>query len=297
MCDNDRPEPIHDFRKLREQLTRMGIIVEQGNPYRPIQVKDVDINELRRMEFTDEGIFVFDEVDGKRHQVFLYKRRYHLERYGKPRYHICKCSTIEEFIEAGRFRLDYRRANTEAVSVINWDDGDNEVTIENLPLCKNCLDVLKEKYEDEELYDEQEEYDEETGEWVSHTKYIGPPILRCKTSNDFVQLLKDVSDAENEPQEDVEVDIRGYTRDWEEISYNYRRNHNFTCEQCGIHIPLEIFYLHTHHKNGVKTDNREENLQCLCIRCHANVDEAHRENFSWGQRKQMLEQFNEEYPE
>jgi hypothetical protein len=30
-------------------------------------------------------------------------------------------------------------------------------------------------------------------------------------------------------------------------------------------------YLHTHHINGRKDDNRDDNLQALCIACHADL--------------------------
>lgn len=53
----------------------------------------------------------------------------------------------------------------------------------------------------------------------------------------------------------------------------------------------------THHKNGNKADNRQSNLQCLCIRCHANIDKIHQANFAKGGNRVMLEDFNTKYPQ
>ena len=61
-----------------------------------------------------------------------------------------------------------------------------------------------------------------------------------------------------------------YTSDWEEVSWNYREGQQFTCEECGVDLSQKNHHklLHTHHKNGVKSDNSEDNLQALCVDCH-----------------------------
>lgn len=62
-----------------------------------------------------------------------------------------------------------------------------------------------------------------------------------------------------------------YTSDWEEVSWSYRKKQNFTCEECGVNLNQRSHHklLHTHHINGVKSDNSEDNLQALCVDCHS----------------------------
>lgn len=274
-------EPIFKFQGLKSLLTDMGYHIEAASPYKPIANPiDVGIKELNEsFRFTGDGIFFVDEL-GEERQVYLYKRKYHLERYGKPRYHICKCETIDSFIASGSFELEYRASNTEEVPVSNMDDNYSEVTVDDLPMCKYCQ---KKMGEDRDL-----------------------------ASNEFVGLLKDVEGYHNRNaslfEDDnngrrgsnkIDVDIFGYTMDWEEISQKVREKHNFTCEQCGTHIEemSDRYYMHVHHVNGNKADNRPANLKCLCIRCHSRINDAHKKNFSRGANRVALDDFNERYPE
>ena len=77
-------EPIYKFQGLKDLLTRKGYHIGKAETWRKIDSEEVSIRE-GNLEFSDEGIFLVDE-DGVKRQVYLYKRKYHLERYGKPRF-------------------------------------------------------------------------------------------------------------------------------------------------------------------------------------------------------------------
>lgn len=267
----DTEEPIYRFDGLKSLLRSMGYRIDKAVGYKPLKIADVDINDIRRnIRFTNDGIFLIDEEDRRERQIFLYKRNYHLEKYGKPRFHIRECRKIQEFIRSGAFKSEYRRANSEPVTVKDMDNGLREVEIRDLPLCKYCLNLA-------------------LGEFSART-----------TSADFVEILKRADESfESNRSREVEVDILGYTKDWLQISLAYRESHEYTCEKCGLHIsnPFDHAFMQTHHRNGIKTDNRPSNLQCLCIRCHANTDERHRKNFAKGSNRILTEEFESKYPQ
>lgn len=259
-------DPIYDFNSLKEFLKKRGYTLGTREAYEPFTPEDVKPQDLANgsMTFTNEGIFVKGS-DSVERQVFLYKKDYRLETYGKPRYHICKCDTIETFINSGGFQQHYVRANSEPVPVIDLDNGRSLVKISALPLCNNCRRII-----------------------------MGYGNI---TSTEFVNLLKSANDKEREDISEVETDLFGYTKDWDNVSRQYREKHNYTCENCGLEISNEYDrqYMHVHHISGVKVNNRESNLKCLCLYCHAHVDDNHFRRLTTGANKYVYEDFVKKY--
>lgn len=263
----EKDESLISFGALRAKLMSLGINVNvpvSNGGYRVVSSQDVTLGDLQkgRLKIDDTGIFNIDPNTGEEQRVFLYKRKYNIVRFKIPRYHICKCQVITDFMNSAGEIPEYRQANDMPVWVIDTSDNNTDKKIDKLPLCKYCAALLGD-------------------------------IGKNTTSDEFVEILKKAHHAPSKPREKVEVDVNGYTRDWREKSLRFREKHNFTCERCGVKVmdPFESEFMQTHHRNGDKTNNNESNLECLCIKCHSEVDDTHRRNFSTKAQQGLIREF------
>jgi len=253
---------LYRFEKLSKKLDDLNFPKIQGASGFQV-IKGIDFKSAYQsgsISFEDDGIYL--EYEGKKYRGYMFIKEPWIDRYGTyPKFHLHKCETIRKFISEGRFQIRYEWSNS------NIND---------------LIDKTSRKiYEDEKL---------------EYCRYCSKEVLDdIKDTQDFFDSL----DKSEQQSENIEVDIFGYVRGKEKISNDYRRSQNYICESCSIKPKNNLHkrWWHTHHIDGDKTNNILQNLKCLCILCHSNIDNRHKENFQKGAMHSQVKFFKKEYLE
>ena len=237
------------IEKLRE---RMGAKKRDwvANPVKKFEEKleaGIEIRGLGELERAEEdNLIAIVGPDGKFRQCLVYIP------YGEDfKVHIAWCETLEKKRQWGDFEIRYvatRRTNGRFKIWLSQTRTD-EVT---LGVCKNCLRKIN---------------------WDGYKYYVWKrgKIFR---DFDFHKLLEKYKpDFDKIPPRKDTDPPNDYTDDWDKISTKYKDARKWTCENESCRVKLQNQehkkYLHCHHINRRRNDNRWENLQALCILCHA----------------------------
>jgi len=250
---------------------------------------DIELVELNRslthqefekhIKFNEDGLFFVDE-NGKWQKGFVYiEKGYNNSRYNNtetgvitkskvPKFHIKQCSTIKNMKNKSKFDGKYVFRNTP----VKMEDHDG--IYKDLLLCKNCYAQEQNKNENIKLE-------------MNTNEYFKKIILN---KQDGVGKFHKSDLPKEGPN--IPTDENGYTLNWSELSKIVRELRSFTCEECKINLNTDKYYLEVHHIDGNKINNSIINLKVLCVRCHSEVDELHKRNYS---RNLKLAEFNSKY--
>ncbi len=261
---------LYDFIDLKMFVKGLGIDPDSINStFKPITEKLTKAQLDKNVEFDLDGIFFIDQK-GNKHKGFLYIEAGYSRATAirnnwptiVPKFHIVNCGIIQEKKSKKDFNGKYVFSN----EVITMEDIDG-VTKE-LEICGYCIKL-----------------NFEGSRGMKTSEYRDNVILNGQEDGNFF---------ESDLPKDVSTDFWGYTADWDETSKNFRMKNKFTCQDCGINLNQNLtdgYFLESHHLDGNKKNSGDDNLKCLCVLCHANFDDTHRDNYSRGSGKQKLVDF------
>lgn len=190
-------------------------------------------------------------LKGQRVAVYIRDVGIYKHNFKLPKYHISYCKSLKEKSEKNQFNLKYVFYQNDSglfpVNLINGRQVDSRV--ERLDVCMNCLDTIQ--WKGFSLSPEQ--------------KALRREVVDAFTLKEFYQeypkdllSVKPAHSAYTSPLND-------YSSDWSIVRKRIIEVRGNKCEKCG---ESRADRLDVHHKNSVKNDNTQSNLEVLCVKCH-----------------------------
>ncbi len=251
---------LHDFQNgaLDQYLGQLIGNTREAKAMQGVRRNVVLINEsVTHHKVQVQADGIFLKKANVSYRTYLYLGRYNVKDYGLPKKHYFNCETVQQY-------TNFIATNQEKVDILCSQTFQVHSQVV-LGLCKHCKQLFFEKT---------------------------AQILLGESFDEFILKMACSPNALTQP-----LDSNGYPLDFPEISTAFRRQKNYTCENCHLTIkdPNDQRYIHTHHKDLNKSNNCIENFQCLCIECHSQIDDLHRRNFDTVDQRRELKEFKAKY--
>ena len=203
----------------------------------PFELGDLEFGKNRELIYQGQVVFVYIQDTGASKYIL------ENEPENSKKVHLRQCRTLDSMHEQGRYDRYVATQNKEGRFLVHTRerDGDTGEMHANLVPCKNCLNLIG--YSGE-------------AKGFSYAEYLSKGKI---TTFDRTPKTRDT---DYRPSE--------YTKNWEDISQKYRESMQYKCEACSVDLSSHSKLLHTHHINGVKSDNNNSNLKALCKLCHSD---------------------------
>ncbi len=183
---------------------------------------------------------------GRRVILYIRDQVQYGDKINEYKFHLIECATLKAMRKQNRYDKYVVSTSTTGKFKVNRIINNRSVeSEEKLHVCKHCLQKLNRQ-----------------GYYFTYENF---------SIEEFFSVMKDdnsgnFSDLPDE--NDLTAPTNVYPKNWDEISRRLKEKHNYTCQECHRNFSDCKSLLHVHHKNGLKHDCRESNLEVLCYDCH-----------------------------
>jgi hypothetical protein len=254
---------LNELRRQMDALTLGDLVLVQSRnrltiaELETLMTGGIDIKNLDEVVVLPDGTLAY-----KDRRVVLYIRD--VSEYGQrdgepdqlPKFHVSNCQKLSEMRAQQRYSRYVVASRGDGNFQVNLiQDGIVRSSLQRLRVCQYCLTQLG-------------------YEGFSHNmaRAHRAEIVQSFTVPRFFELWsRDLISADGIADE-ATAPLNDYTGDFGVHALEAKMAARWVCQNCGRDLSARNVrkFLHAHHLNGVKFDNRKENLVPLCIACHAN---------------------------
>lgn len=207
------------------------------------------------IDFDDIDVLSDKTLGYKGYRVVVYIRdqaSYGRGRDTLPKFHLTYCSTLQKMKRMKRWERYVVNHRDDGKFKINITDQGITKTV-RLNVCQWCLGQI-----DWNGFQNESDRSERLR-----------LVENFSLSEFFDRYPRDLMAVRPEHTSDT-APTNHYVKNWPEISTRTKKAHGYKCEGCDTKfVGSDSRFLDTHHRNGLKYDNADSNLEVLCIGCHA----------------------------